>query len=175
MHPSHFGPGPFARVWVLSQDNPFGSWQDPASPCESSRALHQHCPREEKENCQAERRERVWSSYRFRLRALPKWSGHLELPMASFQLQTHSNKSTPRKFGGLVCWEYQNAWSLWCTRLWLMLFQQDALRVESEFIHPSADAYTCWSIIIFYSKCYKEHFFLNYYYPFTVDILWGTS
>lgn len=65
--------------WSCLRTTPLWSWQDPTGPCESGGALDPQFPREDRESCQTERRQRVWFSYRLRLRALPKLNGYLQL------------------------------------------------------------------------------------------------
>lgn len=106
----------------------FGACRTLPEPLWEQRGSTPTIPREEEESCQAEKREREFGSVTDPDRdrgPCPNW-----MDVCSYQWQIFNYKPTAinlqlMDFWGWGCWEHQNVWTLWCMRLWLMLFWQD--------------------------------------------------
>lgn len=176
-------PLPFCLL-VLTQGSgsclrttPFWSWQDPPAPVRVV-GFYTHSSLGRRRKAARQRAGKEFGSVTDSAPdrgPCPNW-----MNICSYQRQVLNYRPTAINlqlvnFGGWGCWEHQNVWTLWCRRLWPMLFGQHVLAAEREFVHSSAEVTTRWSNILQLNFA-KGTPFLNDYYAFAgFDILWGTS
>lgn len=122
------------------QDKPLLELAGQPSPCDSCGTLHHFLREKEEENCQAEKREGVWFSDRWR--ALPKLNRYLQQPMACFQLLNHSNKCTEHEFLGVRLLRASECLGFMMQETVTDFFKQHVLRLGTESLHSSVEVST---------------------------------